>query len=243
MAKRLTHPSSWWLSVQEDDDDAWSLIAKDLNESHEIIQKILQQEDFKILGVVLGGTPKFKNPKDNMSYAMSIAINLLEEVEANVSNKRVDLESMWIWGEFQKSISILHSTLPQLKADKGRRKSNESKDKELQRRWYSLWYDYFNLEVQQKGKKRKDFESYFEKILHEIHVGKRQLVNTMHFDNLISFIEKMTDTPDNKDSFILSANFRDKHFYRKKIDAALRLAYERYELIPPVGEDNYPHKK
>ena len=221
----------------------WLSIEKDFEYYRDLATNLQAEKAFDIEDVFIEGMPEGDKLEDNINYTLSILVNTLDEIEDLIKARISTPKFLWLWGEFQKAGSYLFAVRPEYKNKESRQKWNRSQDKELQRRWYSVWYDYYLLEVGDGKPNRGDFENDLERTLFEIKTGKRILRPEMEFEGLIEFINLMTDDPSNEDNFILSANFRDKALYKKKREAALEKAYEESHLIPPAGKGNYPYSK
>jgi hypothetical protein len=232
------HDLDWWRVTEFLPGDPWFYIFSDLWEADEVLS-LMHEEKFEYGAVVIGGTPKMNSPEQRIEFAFSLAMNIRPEIELKIIEKAFDEELLWLWGEYQKAITILFSAYPEYKKHKAvnERSVLRGQKKRMARQWYTLWLQWYMGWPDAEYSTRVGFARYFEGVLLEIKAGERSVPSEWKQD-VFEYIEQFSSDPSDETDVRLTQFYTDK-FYGSAIEKTLELALANREVLPPVGEECY----
>lgn len=188
----------------------------------------------------IGHFPESNSPKVRIDFALNTIYKVFNRVDEKIDARCVDLEFVWIWGEYQKAVAVLQETLHEFDRYLNVKRSSQDKSaaKDKARQWYMLWYDWYKQQPATKRITRAVFNVYFEELLQELRSRQRSMPKSIDVSEFLAFIENFVSDPEDKKSVQLTAFFTTK-FFGNEVKKALSVAKQNEHLLPPFGENNY----
>ena len=230
----------WWLIEEILPPDPWAYIIADFQWADEVIGKI-KNHPFLQSNASIQHFPDFDSThSEKIGFAFNIIEQTTDIVRDKINKKKIDIEFVRYWGEFQKALGILDTLSKEIERSEKIRLGARTKSKEHAKGWYALWYDHYRKTTGTKS--RKEFDKYFEKILLEIKNSNRNVpssVNEEALDNLINAFSP-SQNGFNSENPQISDSCRQKKFNGKSLEKSLVNAQRQAEILPPIGEKHYP---
>ena len=108
----------WWKICEILPPDPWAYIISDYRWGLDFL--IYAQARVQDLDPVdVGHFPESTSPSIRLKEALSVALQLQEDVEGMISVKVANLEFSWKWGEYQKALAIIYGIVPWVEGQKG----------------------------------------------------------------------------------------------------------------------------
>lgn len=191
----------------------------------------------------IGHFPESNSPKERIDFALNTIRKLFKRVDKKIDARCIDLDFVWIWGEYQKAVAILQEALPELDRYLNVKRSSQNKSaaKSRARQWYMLWLEWYKQQPSSKRITRDVFNDYFQKLLHELRSGQRDIPRSIATSEFLALIDNFVTDPGDKESVQLSKGFTTK-LSGAPANKALEDA-KKNNGLPPVGIDYYPLKK
>ncbi len=217
----------------------WDNIYNDYVESEKILDKILETR-IDTGHVVIDGLTELPSPKERIEYAFSLAMSLRPELEQCFIDSEIDVYFLWIWGEYQSAISTLTAAYPEFQKHQPITLASveRGKIKKRARQWYALWYEWYKEQDRFKSKTRKAFDRYFEKILIDLKLNKRQAPQK-HRSQIKKLISAFTEEGDTSEDVILTGYFTTDKFSNSELNKLVSIFNDGRADLPPVGEEHY----
>ena len=238
MKQKTKHPLDWWYTTEILPPDPWAYIVSDFQWSIGVLSKIEAKEYIK--GKEIGHFPEEDSKyEEKLDFAFNTIKESQQLVREKISHRTIDLEFIWIWGEYQKAFAIIEMIFPEYQRTRSLITHSKENNKDDAKQWYVLWYQWHKKSTGKKD--RKSFDIYFEKLLLSIRKGERSIPDSRQSD-VIKLINKYPKDPEDLEWIELTNSFRQKDFNGDLFKTYTYMAEDNKKLLPPVGEEHYPLK-
>ncbi len=244
---KKTFNNDWWYTTEITPPDPWAYIVSDFQWSIGVLAKIETKD--RIKSIEIGHFPeKDSKYEEKLDFAFNTIKEFQGLVIEKISHRTIDLEFLWIWGEYQKAFTIIEIIFPEYKRTRSMVRHSIENRKDDAKQWYVLWFEWYKTSKKKKG--RKSFDDFFGKFLLSIKRNERLVPE--HFQNhIMQLIDKYVENPkdlknleDLEDLKYLefTKSFKQKDFNGDLLKTYTYMAEDNKDSLPPVGEEYYPLK-